>query len=75
MEQGTGCGRGLDQARPFSHETAPGFDSEKSLRIRRRGPVGSKKKACAIISHIEAHRGNPLYEKAIAIEVAMMRIT
>jgi len=48
------------------------FISEKSLRIRRRGPVGSKKKTCAIISHIEAHRGNPLYEKAIAIEVAIL---
>jgi len=74
MEQGTGCGCGLDRARPFSRETAPGLDSGKSLRIRRRGPVDSKKKT-AIVFTIEAHRWNPSYEKAIALEVAIMRIT
>jgi hypothetical protein len=44
MEQGTGCGCGLDPARPFSHEITAGIDCGKSLQIRRRGPVDSKKR-------------------------------
>jgi hypothetical protein len=57
MEQGTGCGGGLHQVRPTSHEIAPGLHPGKVDKYK------------------DADRGNPTYEKEIAIEVTMMVIT